>query len=492
MALQIEWRNGTLANWISTNPTLAQGEVGVTTDTLQFYIGTGSTAFTGLSPAGATGPAQTNPYRSLGDGSDGNVTISSGVTTLTRDMFYNNLTINGTGQVFTNNYKIFVKGLLDITAAPVGAINCNGLAGNAASGSTPGGTQTVPVPGTLGTGGNGSSGGTGTIYGGATGTSGGSPLPTSYGNGGTQYSAGAGGSGLPAYTFTVTAGNTASVGAVYTAIGANNIVYTFIVTTALIGTATSLVTIGTGTPAASGTLNFVSGTGTGPITYSAVGAATSTAGGSAAGGSLTGLEIRRFETNFLRGLNLIGGGVGGGGGGSGGGDGTNSGGGGGGGGQGGGAVIVYANSIAKSSSTPVGVIQANGGAGGAGGTSTQAGVTGGGGGGTGGAGGWVFILYNTLFGPTITGALWAASGMGGAGGNGYGFIYGTIGGSGGAGGGSCNAGRISTYCIPTATYTEYIAAQLVGNGINPELVGSPAIGVTGGRGGIAQIFSQNL
>lgn len=58
----------------------------------------------------------------FGDGSDGNVTISSGTTTLTRDMHYNNLTISGTGVLQTRGYRVFVKGTLDITAASARSI----------------------------------------------------------------------------------------------------------------------------------------------------------------------------------------------------------------------------------------------------------------------------------------------------------------------------------------------------------------------------------
>src|SRR5208283_2734214 len=120
MAIEVQFRHGTAATWTSTNPTLSQGEPGVEYDTGQFKIGDGATAWTSLAYQGQTGPSQVYPYRSLGDGSDGNVTISSGTTALTRDMYYNNLTINGTGQIATNAFKVFVKGVLDLTAAPVG------------------------------------------------------------------------------------------------------------------------------------------------------------------------------------------------------------------------------------------------------------------------------------------------------------------------------------------------------------------------------------
>jgi hypothetical protein len=51
MAQQIQVRRDTAANWTSTNPTLAAGEVGFETDTGRFKIGNGSTAWTSRSYA---------------------------------------------------------------------------------------------------------------------------------------------------------------------------------------------------------------------------------------------------------------------------------------------------------------------------------------------------------------------------------------------------------------------------------------------------------
>jgi len=45
----IQIRRDTAANWTSANPTLAQGELGIETDTLKVKAGTGSTAWTSLS-----------------------------------------------------------------------------------------------------------------------------------------------------------------------------------------------------------------------------------------------------------------------------------------------------------------------------------------------------------------------------------------------------------------------------------------------------------
>lgn len=44
----IQFRRDTAANWITNNPTLAQGEVGLETDTLAYKVGDGSTAWNSL------------------------------------------------------------------------------------------------------------------------------------------------------------------------------------------------------------------------------------------------------------------------------------------------------------------------------------------------------------------------------------------------------------------------------------------------------------
>lgn len=48
MADKIQIRRDTAANWTSANPTLAQGELGLETDTSKIKAGTGSTAWTSL------------------------------------------------------------------------------------------------------------------------------------------------------------------------------------------------------------------------------------------------------------------------------------------------------------------------------------------------------------------------------------------------------------------------------------------------------------
>lgn len=50
---QIQVRRDTAANWTSTNPTLASGELGLETDTLKVKVGNGTDAWNALIYAGA-------------------------------------------------------------------------------------------------------------------------------------------------------------------------------------------------------------------------------------------------------------------------------------------------------------------------------------------------------------------------------------------------------------------------------------------------------
>jgi hypothetical protein len=54
MAIKIQARRGTAAQWTSSNPTLSAGEFGFETDTLKLKIGNGSTAWTSLAYTGLT------------------------------------------------------------------------------------------------------------------------------------------------------------------------------------------------------------------------------------------------------------------------------------------------------------------------------------------------------------------------------------------------------------------------------------------------------
>jgi hypothetical protein len=74
----------------------------------------------------------------FGDGSDGSATITTSSATISdwltsgvmqRDVFLSSLTISGSGSLNTNGYRIFVSGILDVSAAGTNAIQCNGNAG---------------------------------------------------------------------------------------------------------------------------------------------------------------------------------------------------------------------------------------------------------------------------------------------------------------------------------------------------------------------------
>ena len=54
MPIQIQLRRGTASLWTSTNPTLAQGEMGFETDTGKFKVGDGSNVWASLPYSSAT------------------------------------------------------------------------------------------------------------------------------------------------------------------------------------------------------------------------------------------------------------------------------------------------------------------------------------------------------------------------------------------------------------------------------------------------------
>jgi hypothetical protein len=54
--VRIQLRRDTAANWTAANPTLAAGELGLETDTDQFKIGNGTTAWNSLPYGGIQGP----------------------------------------------------------------------------------------------------------------------------------------------------------------------------------------------------------------------------------------------------------------------------------------------------------------------------------------------------------------------------------------------------------------------------------------------------
>lgn len=192
MAQQIQLRRDTAANWSTVNPVLAIGEIGLETDTDQFKIGNGVDTWGVLGYGGIQGPANTNIIQDFGTGEDGDVVISAGITTLSQDMFYNNLTINGTGQLRTNGFRVFVRGTLDISAAAQDAITLNGNDGAAATTQTGASGGAAYAAATLGLATAGGTGATGVA---GVGASAAATTGTSPSNGGASGAGGAGGNG---------------------------------------------------------------------------------------------------------------------------------------------------------------------------------------------------------------------------------------------------------------------------------------------------------
>lgn len=71
MAIKVQFRRGTAAQWTSANPLLAEGELGLELDTGKFKVGNGTQNWSALVYAsgiqGPTGPQGVNGYQ----GSDG-------------------------------------------------------------------------------------------------------------------------------------------------------------------------------------------------------------------------------------------------------------------------------------------------------------------------------------------------------------------------------------------------------------------------------------
>lgn len=338
----------TIKKNVSTD--LAPGDIQVDQIVTVVYDGTN------LQMLGGVGSSSTFDF---GTGADGDATIS-GATSLSRDMYYNNLTVTNTFTLNPSGYRIFVKGVLNNQAGGTiarngnaGGTGSNGSgtnqgAGGAAGTALAGGTIEGSIAGAVG--GHGSDGGN---SGSLSGQQGLQPAAISNTIGVAGSGSGAGGKGQQ---------NAGTVG-----------------TAGLAGDA------GTITAAK----EF-------PYTYQAA----------------YNLSTWLTSTTFTR-LFSSQGGAGGGGGSGAAGNGITGGGGGGGGGGGssGGIVAIFARHIINA-----GTISAIGGAGGAGGNGVSSGgaTGGGGGGGAGGSGGVIILVYQTL---TNTGTISVAGGTGGAAGN---------------------------------------------------------------------------
>jgi hypothetical protein len=118
----------------------------------------------------------------FGDGSDGDLALTSGTVTLSNNANYRNLSISGTGELKTNGYKLRVSGVCDLTgASTLRHLTADGLTGGASP----------ATAATAGTGGAGALGGAGKV---TAGDAGSSASDVDSGNGGGGLFGGAGGS----------------------------------------------------------------------------------------------------------------------------------------------------------------------------------------------------------------------------------------------------------------------------------------------------------
>jgi hypothetical protein len=82
MAIQIQLRRGDAADWTSTNPILAEGEVGVEIDTLKLKVGNGTDNWNTLPYFGSAGTVTSVGALTLGtSGTDLSSTVANGTTT---------------------------------------------------------------------------------------------------------------------------------------------------------------------------------------------------------------------------------------------------------------------------------------------------------------------------------------------------------------------------------------------------------------------------
>lgn len=394
----------------------------VTAGQVQALVGTSGTPGSGnkyVTDADTTGSgaiirsSALSNSQGFGDGSDGNVTISTN-TSLSRDMYYNNLTVSNTFTLTPNGYRIYVKGTLTVNGVIdlSGGAGTNGGNGGAASGGT-GGTA-----GSVGSGGTGTN--SGTLVGSAAGTNGTSSAGASAtGNQGAgANSAAATGTAAGSLTHALgtasqvgnTGGSGGSGGTGNTGSGSSAGGSPGAVTGGAAGSVTAPVNKVTVFPNYLNFFDLATPGGTGSVISFKGSTLTSSPGGGSGGGSGGG------------GNAALGGG-GGGGGGSGGTGAT------------GGLIVIYAHDITISAT---GVISALGGGGGGGGNGANGGGGGalGGGGGGGGSGsggmggtGGVIILVSTSI--TNAGSITVAGGTGGTAGSSAGN-----GGSNGGGGAS--------------------------------------------------------
>jgi len=141
MAVQIQLRRGTAAQWTSANPTLASGEVGVETDTNKQKVGDGSTAWNSLAYFNVNGISFGTTGLTPSTSTAGNITVAG---TLVVANGGTGLTTIPAGNVVIGNGTSALYGVAPGTAGNVLTSIAGVWTSNAAvgGGGTPGGSTT--------------------------------------------------------------------------------------------------------------------------------------------------------------------------------------------------------------------------------------------------------------------------------------------------------------------------------------------------------------
>jgi len=100
MPVQIQFRRGTAAEWTAANTVLAEGELGLETDTTYYKIGTGSTAWTSLAYGSILGSLANNSVTTAKI-LDANVTAAKLANTAVSAGSYTatNITVDAQGRI---------------------------------------------------------------------------------------------------------------------------------------------------------------------------------------------------------------------------------------------------------------------------------------------------------------------------------------------------------------------------------------------------------
>ena len=86
------------------------------------YIKTDSIASSWAQLIGSSTPQYDIDLFLFGAGNDGDATLTTGTTTLTRDWYYHNLTMSGSAVINTAGFRLFVSGTLDLTGLTTGIL----------------------------------------------------------------------------------------------------------------------------------------------------------------------------------------------------------------------------------------------------------------------------------------------------------------------------------------------------------------------------------